>query len=101
MAIAVLVVFPFSSNTTSAASAGKNYSGPVPIWRDKDSFQGCMSEIKETGTGGPICLDATLAVVPPGTKVRRMGGWLFIKIQLLEGPYTGMIGYVPMEDFSP
>lgn len=79
--------------------AGK--SGNIIIWKSAEAQKACYGEIEEMGKPGAICHTSYAASVPPGTKAVKLSGWIFIKVQILEGPYVGAIGYIATEYYEP
>jgi hypothetical protein len=73
----------------------------IIVWKSEEAFEACIAEKQSTGTYRDICLSAVKTIVKPGTKVRRIEGVLFLKIQILDGPSAGTIGYVGVEFYKP
>ena len=73
----------------------------IIIWKSKEAFEACVDEKQATGKYGSICLSGWKTIVKPGTKVRRIEGFLFLKVQILDGPSAGTIGYVGVEFYKP
>lgn|SRR4030066_1100450 len=73
----------------------------IIVWKQKGSYKACAAEKEATGIYGQICFSEAVGMVKPGTKARMIEGWIQIKIQILTGPFTGKIGYIPMEFFKP
>ena len=87
-----------------AALAGRLYAEGAPqvlIWNSKDGYEACLAEMKETGKTGPLCAKAIAGAVRQYTGARRISGLFFLKIQVLEGPQVGLIGFVPSQWYIP
>jgi len=73
----------------------------IIVWKSKEAFEACVAEKQATGTYRDICHAGVKTIVKPGTKVNRIEGVLFLKIQILEGASIGTIGYVGVEFYKP
>lgn len=73
----------------------------IIVWKSKEAFEACVAEKQSTGTYRDICFSGVKTIVKPNTTVRRMEGVLFLKIQILDGPSAGTIGYVGVEFYKP
>ena len=98
IAFFILLVSPVFAGTILNPDGSKQN---IIVWKYEDSFKACAAEKEATGVYGQICFSGVSAMVPPGTKARRIEGWLQYKIQILAGPSVGKIGYIPMEFFKP
>lgn len=98
----VIFFMAFSGVTSAASLVNKDGSAiGIIIWKSKEAFEACIDEKQATGKYGSICLSGWKTIVKPGTKVRRIEGFLFLKVQILDGPSAGTIGYVGVEFYKP
>lgn len=81
-------------------------AGKVIVWRSVDAWSACK-DAQKVGQPEPICLQSAVALVPNGTKARRLGsgegfflGAYFTKVQILTGKYAGAEGVVPFDQFD-